>query len=51
MYTEGLEEKLLLILSEDEDIFEGAPEYPLLAISPGGLVTYGHNYNVNIMHP
>ena len=50
MYAEGLEEQLLLLLDEDQDIFEGATEYPLLATSPGELVTYGHNYNVNIMH-
>ena len=51
MYAEGLEEQLLLLLNEDENIFEGALEYPLLATSVGELVTYGHNYNVNIMHP
>ena len=49
-YAEGLEEQLLLLLDEDQDIFEGAPEYPSLAASSGELVTSGHNYNVDIMH-
>ena len=50
MYTEGLEEQLLLLLDEDQDIFERGPEYPSLVTSTGELIASAHNYNVNIMH-